>query len=307
MGTDGPDAWNVEKPAHKVHVSGFWMDETQVTNAQFRAFVDPTGYITNAEQPPTLEEIMKQVPPGTPPPAKELLAAGSMVFRPSSRPVPLNDPSAWWGWTPGERWRHPEGAGSTIEGRMDHPVVQVSWYDAEAHAKWAGKRLPTEAEWEFAARGGLEGKKYVWGDEALQLNRPRCNIWQGHLASDNSLEDGYLRTSRGKSFEPNGYGLYGMAGNVWEWCADWYAVDQNRRLSSCCAVNPKGPEKTFNPNTPSITERTMMGGSFLWNDAYRSACRPSARRRTPPDTGMSHIGFRCIVSADAFPAKDERR
>jgi formylglycine-generating enzyme required for sulfatase activity len=295
MGTDAADAWNVEKPAHRVRVRGFWMDVTEVTNEQFKKFVDATGYLTTAEKVPTLSEIMKQVPPGTPPPAPEALVAGSMVFTPPSHAVPLNNPAAWWTWTPGANWRHPEGPGSSIGQRMDHPVVQVSWDDASAYARWAGKRLPTEAEWEFAARGGLEGKKFTWGDDLIAPGKPRCNIWQGAFPHSNSLEDGYLRTSPGRSFEANGYGLYGMAGNVWEWCSDWFAVDMHARAAGHgVEVNPRGPDACCNPSNPYQPERVVKGGSFLCHDSYCSGYRPSARRGTAQDTGMSHVGFRCV-------------
>ncbi len=229
MGTNSELAWPEEKPAHRVCVDGFWIDKTEVTNAQFRAFVDATGYVTTAEKAPTVEEIMSQVPPGTPPPRPEDLVPGALVFTPPAGRVDLSDFSQWWKWMPGANWRHPEGPGSDIEGRDLHPVVQVSWDDAVAYARWAGKRLPTEAEWEFAARGGLEGRPYVWGDEVPSDSRPRANIWQGEFPHLNTENDGFTRTSPVGSFPPNGFGLYDMAGNVWEWCADWYDRDLYRR------------------------------------------------------------------------------
>src|SRR5690348_5409065 len=206
MGTDSDLGWADEQPAHRVRVAAFWMDEHEVTNAQFRRFADATGYLTTAEKPPDLDEIMRQVEPGRAPPRKEDLVPGSLVFVPTLGPVPLNDATKWWNWTPGACWKHPEGPGSTIDGKDDHPAVHVSWDDAVAYAQWAGKRLPTEAEWEFAARGGLDNKPYAWGDELFSEEHPQCNIWQGEFPYRNSATDGYERTAPVKSFAPNGYG-----------------------------------------------------------------------------------------------------
>jgi sulfatase modifying factor 1 len=297
MGTDSELGWPDEKPAHRVYVDGFWMDETEVTNAQFRAFVEATGYVTTAEKPPDLEEILRQSKPGTPPPPKEKLVPGSLVFQPTDGPVPLNDYTQWWHWTPGANWRHPEGPGSSIEGKDDHPVVHVSWDDAVAYAKWAGKRLPTEAEWERAARGGLEGKPYVWGDEKPTDTQVFANIWQGAFPYRNTAADGFVRTAPVKSFEPNGYGLYDMAGNVWEWCSDLYRADLYRqRVGQGLIVNPSGPSEAMDPRNPRAKSRVERGGSFLCNDSYCSRYRPSARHGCSPDTGMSHVGFRCVTS-----------
>ena len=222
MGSDAPDVSRVEHPAHRVRVDGFWMDETDVTNAQFRAFVEATGYVTTAEKAPTLEEIMRAVPPGAPPRRRKIWSPARWSSRRRTTPCRWTTCSGWWKWTPGADWRHPEGPGSSIDGKDDHPVVHVSWDDAAAYAKWAGKRLPTEAEWERAARGGLDGKKYVWGDEPFDEDHPQCNNFQGHFPDNNTAKDGYARTSPVKAFPPNGYGLYDMAGNVWQWCGDWY-------------------------------------------------------------------------------------
>jgi formylglycine-generating enzyme required for sulfatase activity len=299
MGTDADLGWEEEKPAHRVRVSGFWMDQTDVTNAQFRRFVEATGYRTTAEKPPDAEEILRQLPPGTPPPPKEKLVPGSLVFTPTKGPVPLNDFSQWWKWTPGADWRHPEGPGSSIEGRDDHPVVHVSWLDATAYARWASKRLPTEAEWEFAARGGLDNKPYAWGDQAPTDANCRANLWQGDFPHRNTARDGYERTSPVKAFPPNGYGLYDMSGNVWQWCADWYQRDlYRRRAGQGVPDNPAGPERSSDPRRPFMPLRVQKGGSFLCHDSYCSRYRPSARYGCSPDTGMSHIGFRCVRSPE---------
>jgi formylglycine-generating enzyme required for sulfatase activity len=298
MGTDAELGWADEKPAHRVRVDGFWMDATEVTNAQFRRFVEATGYVTTAEKPPTLEETMRQSPPGTPPPSKEKLVPGSVVFRPTDGPVDTRDFSQWWQWTPGANWRRPEGPDSNIEGKDNHPVVHVSWDDAVAYAKWAGKRLPTEAEWEFAARGGLDNKPYTWGDESFDPKHPQANIWQGKFPYQNTADDGFERTAPVKSFAPNGYGLYDMAGNVWEWCADWYQRDLYRRRGDGVTVNPKGPPRSSDPTRPFTPQRVQKGGSFLCHHSYCLRYRPSARHGCPPDTGMSHVGFRCAKSKE---------
>ncbi len=193
-------------------------------------------------------------------------------------------------------WRHPEGPGSNLDGKDDHPVVHVSWFDAEAFAKWAGKRLPTEAEWEFAARGGLDNKTYSWGDEPISNEKPQCNTWQGDFPYKNTALDGYERTAPAKSYPPNGYGLYDMAGNVWEWCADWYQRDlYRRRVDQEVSINPTGPPRSMDAVRPFTPQRVQRGGSFLCNDSYCSRYRPSARHGCSPDTGMSHVGFRCVM------------
>ena len=302
MGTNADIGWADEKPAHRVRVDGFWIDETEVTNAEFGRFVEATAYQTTAERPPDVEEIMRQSPPGTPRPPPENLVPGALVFTPPATAVPLNDFTRWWTWTPGADWRHPEGPDSNIEGKDNHPVVQVSWDDAVAYATWAGKRLPTEAEWEFAARGGLEEQPYVWGDRSPADDGRRANIWQGEFPHANTRLDGFAGTAPVRSFPPNGYGLCDMAGNVWEWCSDWYDRDAYRRRAGAKVTgNPAGPRESFDPQRPYTPQRVQRGGSFLCSDSYCSRYRPSARHGCAPDTGMSHVGFRCV-----FDQKRER-
>ncbi|HZZ29132.1 MAG TPA: formylglycine-generating enzyme family protein [Pirellulales bacterium] len=300
MGTDSVLGWSEEKPPHPVRVDGFWMDATDVMNADFAKFVEETGYKTTAERAPTADEILRQMPPGTPAPDPRDLVPGSLVFVQTPGPVPLNNVANWWKWVPGADWRHPEGPNSNIVGRENHPVVHVSWDDAVAYAKWSGKRLPTEAEWEFAARGGLENKEYVWGDATPEVKHPLANTWQGEFPYHNTKDDGYERTSPVKSFPPNSYGLYDMAGNVWQWCADWYDVAFYPRCQrEGLIVNPAGPQTGFNPAAFSTMQRVQRGGSFLCSDDYCLRYRPSARQGSTPDTSMSHVGFRCVMSSNA--------
>ena len=299
MGTNDKESFPNERPAHLVQVQGFWMDKHDVTNAEFSKFVEATGYVTTAERKVDWEDLKKQLPPGTPKPDDSALEPGALVFTPTSGPVQLNDLSAWWRWVHGANWRHPEGLGSSIEGRENHPVVQVSWNDAVAYARWAGKRLPTEAEWEFAARGGLESKRYVWGDEFKPGGKHMANTWQGLFPVTNTAEDGFVGSSPVGSFPANGYGLYDMAGNVWQWCSDWYRVDANiEAASKNVCRDPRGPTESYDPGDPYAPKRVVKGGSFLCNPSYCESYRPSARRGTPPDTGSSHTGFRCVISGD---------
>ena len=307
MGTDATEAWEDEKPSHPVVVDPFLIDIHEVTNAQFARFIEATGYQTTAEQQPKVEEILAQLPPGTPPPDPEILVPGSLVFTPPEEKVPLNDFSVWWRWVPGASWQHPEGPDSNLEGREQHPVVQVSWDDAQAYVQWAGKRLPTEAEWERAARGGLQQQLYVWGDapprDREKTDRYRANLWQGEFPNRNTAADGWPRTAPVKSFPPNDYGLYDMAGNVWEWCGDWYQRDLYlHRPRGSATVNPLGPQESSDPTRPFTPQRSQRGGSFLCHDTYCSRYRPSARHGSSPDTGMSHVGFRCALSIATTPA-----
>jgi len=303
MGSTDPLARDDESPVHRVRVDGFWMDATEVTNAQFRAFVEATGYKTVAERPIDWEEMKKQVPPGTPKPPAEELMPGSVVFTPPDHAVNMRDYSQWWSWMNGACWRHPEGPGSTIEGRDDHPVVHIAYEDALAYCKWAGKRLPTEAEWEFAARGGIDGAVNIWGNQPIDSSR--ANTWQGGFPYDNTLDDGFANAAPVKSFPPNAYGLYDMAGNVWEWCSDLYqqntyALRAHQLGDNGVAENPTGPAKSFDPRNPYEPEvRVVRGGSFLCNDSYCASYRPSARMASSPDTGISHTGFRCVKDAPA--------
>ncbi len=299
MGSTDPLARPDESPVHRVRVDGFWMDATEVTNVQFAAFVKATGYKTVAERPIDWEELKKQVAPGTPKPPDENLLPGSLVFTPPEHAVDCRDHAQWWSWRTGADWRHPEGPGSTIDGREHHPVVHVAFEDALAYAAWAGKRLPTEAEWECAARGGMDGKVNVWGDEPIAPGR--CNTWQGNFPNSNTSEDGFERTAPVRSYAPNGYGLYDMAGNVWEWCSDLYhegtyPMRVAELGAAGVAVNPRGVSRSFdarNPYEPVV--RVVRGGSFLCNDSYCASYRPSARMATSPDTGLSHTGFRCVA------------
>jgi sulfatase modifying factor 1 len=287
MGSD--DGLADERPPHRVRVSGFFLDATEVTNAQFRAFVEATGHVTTAERAPTAEEILAQSPPGTPPPAKELLVAGSLVFDPRM------ENGWWWKWQPGASWRKPDGVHELTPEMDAHPVVQVSWDDAVAYAKWAGKRLPTEAEWEYAARGGLDAQRYAWGAEKHPGGAQMANIWQGEFPGTNTNADGFGRTAPVRSFAPNGYGLFDMAGNVWEWVADWYRPDTYAKRPAG-ALDPRGPSSSLDPSEPESPKRVTRGGSFLCSDTYCIGYRPSARMKSSPDTGLFHTGFRCALS-----------
>lgn len=298
MGSEDEQAKEDEFPVHGVSVDAFWMDQTEVTNADFKAFVDATGYITTAEKKPDWEELKKELPPDTPKPNDSLLQAASLVFEATDGPVNLNDFGAWWQWKPKASWRQPRGEGSSIENKMDHPVVHISWYDAQAYAAWAGKRLPTEAEWEWAASGGVSKANYPWGNEPVTDGTPKANAWEGNFPYRNTLRDQFFYTAPVASFEPNAFGLYDMAGNVWEWCSDWYDFTYYKGLESKNTINPQGPEAPYDPYQPYLKQKVMRGGSFLCNDTYCSGYRVASRMKSTPDTGLQHTGFRLVKSAE---------
>lgn len=297
MGWDGEFGRGDEVPLHRVKLDGYWIKRTPVTNADFKEFIDATGYVTTAEKKPEMAEIMKGLPPGAQPPPESALIAASMVFTPPGYPVGLNNPLVWWQWKAGANWNQPKGPGTTIEKIMDHPVVHVSWYDAEAYAKWRKMSLPTEAQWEYAARGGHEQRLNVWGDEPVTQGAARINVWEGTFPNRNYKKDGFYGTSPVMAFAPNDFGLYDMAGNVWEWTADWYHIDAYRmRARNAISENPKGPLISHDPMEPHMPKRTTRGGSFLCNDAYCSGYRPAARMKTSPDTSLNHTGFRVVFN-----------
>src|SRR5215831_18317707 len=245
------------KPWHRVYVDGYWMDNTEVTNEQFAHFVQASGFVTVAEQKPRPEDY-----PGAP---AEKLVAGSVVFSPSDHSVELDNHFRWWSYVPGANWRHPEGSKSEIMSRMNHPVVHIAYEDAMSYCKWAGKRLPTEAEFEFASRGGLDRKRYAWGDEFMPGGKHMANTFQGHFPDVNTGNDGYRATSPVRAFPANGYGLFDMAGNVWQWTSDWYRADYYETLAAMdgIAINPKGPADSYDPGEPGARKRVLRGGSFL--------------------------------------------
>ena len=283
-----------EAPSHRVTVDGFWIDRTPVTNAQFRAFVEATGHVTVAEITPDAKDYPGALP--------HMLRAGSLIFNPPAQPVTdMRLWGQWWKFQFGATWRKPYGSGSSIKGLDDHPVVHVAYADAEAYAAWAGKSLPTEAEWEFAARGGLEDTEFAWGDELTPAGRHMANTWQGAFPSENTKEDGYARTSPVGAYPPNGYGLLDMIGNVWEWTTDFWSTRHQADAPKACCVpqNPRGgPEAdSYDPNQPAIRipRKVLKGGSHLCAPNYCKRYRPAARHAEPVDTSTSHVGFRCVI------------
>jgi len=283
------------RPVHRVRVSPFLMDRTTVTNAQYTAFVAATGYITVAERQPNPKDF-----PGVP---AEALVPGSLVFTAPPAAVPLTDVSQWWHYVPSASWKHPAGPGSDLVGKDRYPVVHVAYEDAAAYAAWAGKRLPTEAEWEFAARGGLAGKRYATGDELKPGGKFIGNIFEGHFPDNDTGEDGFAGIAPVASYAPNGYGLYDMAGNVWQWCSDHYRPDYYETLAAKgLATNPQGPADAYDPDEPGARKRVQRGGSFLCTDQYCTRYRVGARGKGEVSTGSNHLGFRCVADVPA-PAK----
>ena len=309
MGSDHQLAQPNERPTHRVRVHGFWMDRTHVTNAQFRSFVQATGHVTTAERKPRWEDLRVQLPPDTPRLPDSAMIAGALVFVGTEAPVDLSDAGRWWRFVPGASWQHPQGPGSTIEGKDDHPVVQVSYQDALAYAQWAHKRLPTEAEWEFAARGGMEQATYAWGEEFKPDGKAMANVWdvsrQGSFPVVSPKAGGAVGTLRVGTFPPNGYGLVDMTGNAWQWAADWYRADyfqmQVQQHGDSPIDDPHGPDDSWDPNDtmaiPAAPRRVIRGGSFLCTVDYCLSYRPSARRGNDPANPMSHVGFRLVKDA----------
>ena len=283
------------RPWHRVYVDGYWMDKSEVTNEQFSRFVKATGYVTVAERTPRAEDYPRALP--------GKLIAGSVVFSPPGHAVALDNQFQWWSYVPGANWRHPEGPKSDINGRMNHPVVHIAYEDAVAYCNWAGKRLPTEAEFEFASRGGLDRKRYAWGDEFMPDGKHMANTFQGHFPDTNTGDDGYLATAPVGSFPANGYGLFDMAGNVWEWTSDWYRPDYYQTLAASgqIAMNPKGPAESFDPNEPGVRKRVHRGGSFLCTDQYCARYIAGGRGKGEMDTGTNHLGFRCVRESRSKP------
>jgi formylglycine-generating enzyme required for sulfatase activity len=290
-------AMNHEKPAHEVIVDGFFMDKTEVTNAEFKEFVEETGYITVAERELVWEDLKKQLPKGTPKPHDSILQPGSLTFKKTENSVSnLYNHSQWWQWTIGANWKQPKGPGTSIKGKDNHPVVHIAFEDAQAFAKWAGKRLPTEAEWEYAARGGQTGTIFSWGNNVEKLSE-MANSWEGEFPTSNTLLDGFEGKAPVKSFPPNPYGLYDMAGNVWEYTSDWYNIHYYDEQSKKGVVkNPTGANAWYNPNS-FTRERVIKGGSYLCNASYCASYRISARMANSLDSSQEHLGFRTVKSA----------
>lgn len=310
MGSDNKQAKPSEGPAHKVRLDGFWIDRHDVTNADFARFIAETRYVTTAERKPEWDDLKVQLPAGTPEPHDSVLVPGALVFVGTDRPIPLDDFSQWWAFVPGADWRHPLGPDSTVEGKENHPVVQVSHEDAKAYAQWAHKRLLTEAEWEYAARGGLQQADYAWGNDFTPGGQKMANTWDEVqpfpiIGSSNKFKIG---TKPVGSYKPNAYGLYDMSGNVWQWVADWYRTDAfnlelKRQSAGGVSYNPMGPPDSYDPAlgvTANAPQRVIRGGSFLCSDSYCTSFRTSARQGADPMNAMSHLGFRLAMSNDQW-------
>ncbi len=293
-------AMSYEKPQHKVFVDGFFMDITEVTNAQFKKFIEESGYVTVAEKAVEWEDMKRQLPEGTPKPNDSILQPGSLLFKKTKSSVPnLYDFSQWWQWTIGVNWKHPSGVDSSIEGKENYPVVHISYEDAEAYCKWAGRRLPTEAEWEYAARANKKNIIYFWGDDIKQLSK-MANSWEGEFPVYNTKMDGYERRAPVKSYPANDFGLCDITGNVWEWTSDWYNINYYSELAlfSTPVVNPTGATKAFNPNNPYLQEKVIKGGSFLCSASYCASYRISSRMGTSTDSSLEHLGFRTVATPE---------
>ncbi|PWL37614.1 formylglycine-generating enzyme family protein [Flagellimonas aquimarina] len=292
-------AMSHEGPPHTVAVDGFFMDITEVTNKQFKRFVEETGYITTSERDIDWEELKKQLPEGTPKPHDTILQPGSLTFKKTKESVSnLYDFSQWWGWTIGADWKHPNGPKSSIEGKENYPVVHISYEDAKAYCDWAGRRLPTEAEWELAAWGDKRNSIFFWGNDIALLNK-NANTWEGEFPVENTQEDGFEASAPIKSYAPNSLGLYDMAGNVWEWTSDWYNTYYYQKQADNIKVplNPQGPISPYNQQNPYVKEKVMKGGSFLCSASYCASYRVSARMATSIDSSLEHLGFRTVVTS----------
>jgi formylglycine-generating enzyme len=297
MGSDEPKFTDA-RPWHRVRLSGYWIDKNTVTNAQFARFVAATHYVTVAERKPKAEDF-----PNAPP---EVLVPGSVVFTPPSHAVPLDKGMQWWAYVPGANWRHPQGPSSTIKNLENYPVVHIAYEDAEIYAKWAGKSLPTEAEFEYAELGGLDRAPYAWGKEFTPGGKYMANTFQGHFSENDTGADGHIGISPVGSYKANGYGLYDMSGNVWEWTSDWYRPDyyQTLAVGGSLTVDPKGPADSIDPSEPGVPKRVQRGGSFLCSDQYCSRYMPGGRGKGEPGTSTNHLGFRLVKDAGPAISRD---
>lgn len=287
-----------EKPNHETRVDGFFMDITEVTNAEFKKFIEETGYITVAERKIDWEEMKKQLPPGTPKPEDSILQPGSLIFKKTKKSVPnLYDYSQWWEWKIGANWMHPKGPASNLVGKENYPVVHVAYEDALAYCEWAGRRLPTESEWEWAAKGGLEETRFTWGNDERKMAE-YANTWEGEFPTKNTKKDGFENIAPVKSYQANGYGLFDMAGNVWEMTGDWYNSNYYKEVEGKYLINPTGATIPFNQNNPQVQEKVIKGGSFLCNVSYCASFRNSARMANSLDSSQEHLGFRTVATIE---------